>query len=304
MTIRESLELRYPNQNPHCTALREWITELCQNYIKNGLGDKNAEQRLCSNDDAQYWQQLSEVLLADQFDKARIQVAHPHEGPDFLIEHDGRKIWVEVTCPEPNGLPEEWRNHIPGRVSNLPHEEILLRWTNAISEKSKVLIRYLEKGIVRKEDAYIIAINGRLLRGFGGLFPELNGISQFPFAVEAVFCVGPIQIHIDRQTLRTVGSDHQHRPLIPKPNGAVVPADTFLDPKFAPISAIWAVDVNVNVDENLLAGQSGPLVVVHNPANPIPTNLLPAHAEYIATDHGDHFKLERRDGRLNLQSTD
>ena len=132
MKIRESLELRYPKQNPHCTALREWITDLCQNYIENRLGDKNAEQRLCSAAYAQYWQQLSEVLLADQLDKAQIQVAHRHKRPDFLIEHDGRKIWVEVTCPEPNGLPDKWRNHIPGTVFKIPYEEILLRWTNAI----------------------------------------------------------------------------------------------------------------------------------------------------------------------------
>jgi hypothetical protein len=126
-------------------------------------------------------------------------------------------------------------------------------------------------------------------------------ISQFPFAVEVVFCVGPYQIHIDRQTLQTTGTDHQHRSLIPKPNGAVVPTDTFFDPKFSPISGIWAVDGDVSVDENLLAGQSGPMVVVHNPiaAIPIPTNFLPAHAESIATDHGDHYKLERCDGRLN-----
>ena len=38
-----------------------------------GLGDGNAEQRLCSNDDHTYWQQLSEVLVADQLLKVGLQ---------------------------------------------------------------------------------------------------------------------------------------------------------------------------------------------------------------------------------------
>lgn len=187
------LELRYKNQNPKSIALRECIIDMCKKYVDNGLGDKNAEQKLCSKDDTQYWQQLSEVLLADQLAKAQIQVAHHPAGPDFLMEHNGRKVWVEVTCPEPKVLPNEWINHIPGTVASVPHEEILLRWTNPFKTKVDVLIGnpdkniigYLEKGIVCDKDAYVIAINGRLLRGFGGVFPELNGISQFPFAGRA-----------------------------------------------------------------------------------------------------------------------
>ncbi len=302
MTIRECLELRYPHRSANSIPLRERIIELCQKYIVNGHGDTNAGQKLCSKDDAQYWQQLSEVLLADQLAKAQIQITHRLAGPDFLIGHNGRKLWIEVTCPEPKGLPNEWINHIRGTPVSVPHEQILLRWTNAIKAKTDVLSGYIDKCIVNKEDAYVIAINGRLLRGFGGEFPELYGISQFPFAVEATFCIGPYQMSIDRQTLQTTGSGHQYRSSILKPNGASVPADTFLDPNFSPISAIWSVDI----DENVLAGEWRPMVVVHNPnaANPIPTNFLPAHAEYIVTNLGDHYRLEGRDGRLVLQSPD
>lgn len=97
------------------------------------------------------------------------------------------------------GLPDEWINHVSGNVVSLPHEEILLRWTSAIKEKAEKLLGradrktgeripgYIEKGIVTPSDAYVIAINGRLLRGFGGAIPELHGISQLPYAVEATF---------------------------------------------------------------------------------------------------------------------
>lgn len=178
---------------------------------------------------------------------------------------------------------------------------MLLRWTTAIKEKSEKLLGkldeaaggYLGKGVVAAEDAYVIAVNARLLRAD---WPNLEGISQFPFAVEATLCVGPFALTINRETLETIDAGHQHRPRIPKPNGAQIPADTFLDPRFKPISAIWAADI----DENQMFERTGALAVVHNPEanNPIPLGLLPAQAEYLPVSQGDEYLLDRKPGRL------
>ena len=159
-------------------------------------------------------------------------------------------------------------------------------------------IGYIEKGIVASEDAYVIAVNGRQMRS--GTFSALLGISQFPFAVEAVFAVGPYQISVNRNTMEQTGTGHQHRPLISKRKGALVPAYTFLDKRFQSISTIWAVDV----DGTSANGNSEPMDVVHNPNanNPIPIGLLPAHDEYVATSIGtEEFKLNRVEGRLKSQ---
>lgn len=304
MSLSQAISVRYPQPGEHGERLRRAVEEACAAFLASGLGDNNAEQRLSSTDNGLYWQQFSEVLLAHELQRVGLQPQHAPEGPDFLIEHQGRRMWVEVICPLPIGLPPEWVGLQLGEVGNLPHEAILLRWTAAIKEKAEKLLGnsargvrgYLEKGIVRPEDAYAIAINGRLLRDGVG-FPQLMGISQFPFAVEATFSVGPLQVHMDRDSLRAIGTDHRHRPLIAKPRGAAVPADTFLDPRFAPISAVWAVDV----DESPLLGRPSPMVVVHNPLgrSPLPPGLLPAQSEYIADDCGDGYLLNRRDGRLS-----
>jgi type I restriction enzyme S subunit len=149
---------------------------------------------------------------------------------------------------------------------------------------------------VGEHDTYVIAVNGRLLRGFGGACPELIGINQFPYAVEATVAVGPLQVQIDRETLKVVGSGHEHRTLIRRPRGADVPADTFLDPKFSPISAIWAVDV----DEILVLGEARPMVVIHNPlaSSALPRNFFPAQSEYVMKSHDDYYELQREDGSL------
>ena len=140
-------------------------------------------------------------------------------------------------------------------------------------------------------------MNGKLLRGFGGAFDAITGISQFPFAVEATFAVGPLQVHIDRETLEASELEHQRRYLIHKPVGQPVPADAFLSQRYAPVSAIWAVDI----DECSLLNGIPRMVVVHNPhaTNPMPPKVLPAQDEYIAREVDDEtYQLDRVDGRF------
>jgi hypothetical protein len=281
--------------------MREIGPTLCHNFLAKGLGDINSENRLCSLDDNTFWQQLSEVVIADQMEKVGLSLSRQSAGPDFLIEHQQKRIWVEVICPTPTGIPADWLDPPNGRAYALPHADLLLRWTSAIKEKAEKLIGkpgipqsgYLHKGYVGENDAYVIAINGRLLRAG---WPQIEGISQWPFVVEATFSVGPFALTLDRDSLDVVDRGHQHRPIIPKPNGASVPADTFLDPRFAPISAIWATDF----DEGLIIGRSQPMVVVHNPAtrNPLERNILPAFNEYVAVKGVTDYTLARYEGRL------
>jgi hypothetical protein len=83
---------------------------------------------------------------------------------------------------------------------------------------------------------------------------------------------------------------------LPKPNGSSVPADTFFDPRYAPVSGIWAVDFDVNV----LFGSRQPSILVHNHAATyrVPAGLLPVQSEYAATVGQDQYTVERKDGRL------
>lgn len=295
---------RYPGEG-RPQAIREELIKSCTDFVKSGLADSNFIQELCSGSEKRFWSRVSEALLSTCLKKIGLTPESSHGGgPDFYVFDNGRKIWIEVICPEPTRLPSEWIESELGNAISFPHEQILLRWTSAIKEKAEKLLGsldgkvkgYIEKGFVAQGDAYVIAVNGRKLRS-GNPFPELLGISQFPFAVEAVFAVGPYQIKLDRKTLKQTGDGYQHRPLITKPKGKPVPAYTFLDARFQPISAVWAVDI----DGTSAIGNSEPMAVVHNPNanNPISTGLLPAHNEYVATPIGtEKYELKRIDGNL------
>jgi len=87
---------------------------------------------------------------------------------------------------------------------------------------------------------------------------------------------------------------------IPEPKGLTVPAYTFLDPIFQPISAVWAVDI----DGTSIIGNSEDLAVIHNPnaTNPVPIGFLPVCNEHVVTAIGpDEMQLNRPEGRLKNQ---
>ncbi|MFZ5759665.1 MAG: hypothetical protein ACOY32_08570 [Thermodesulfobacteriota bacterium] len=296
--IEEYINSKFPGTHQRIVAYRQELVRVCNNFIDSGLADTNYVNRLTSGHDSTFWSCLSEAFLADRLlGKTFPDRSSIIGGPDFLVSNEDQNIWIEVICPEPCGVPSSWTTFTDG-ITNFPHESILLRWTAAIKEKSEKLLGneegtsngYLQSGIVGPNDAYVIAINGCQLRN--GPFSALSGISQFPVAAEAVFPIGPYQLTISKDTLGVVDRGHQHRPYVINRNGAHVPAYAFLDPRFNPVSAIWAVDLN----GGSIIGNSEPMVVIHNPnaINPVPVGFLPSNEEYVATPcNSDELILER-----------
>lgn len=300
--ILAHIEKRFPSEHPHTVAVRQHLASACVEFVDRGLADPKFVSELASGSNQKFWACVSEALVADRLRDKNFGARETRgEGPDFLVMAGSRRVWIEVVCPEPVHVSPNWLNPQSGGVVNFPHEEILLRWTSAIKAKAEALIGsadgkqegYLNSGVVAPDDAYVIAVNGCQLRS--GPFPALVGISQFPFAAEAVFPIGPYQLRIDRETLKVVERGHQHRPYVLNKNGAKVPAYTFLDPRFNPVSAIWAVDLN----GGSAIGNREPTAVVHNPnaTNPVPLGFLPADDEYVAVAEGDELVLSKAGAR-------
>jgi hypothetical protein len=282
------------------------LIDLHRRYSDWGLKDTKFDQDFTDGQDNHFYSYLWEMLLASHFKNIGLDISSADKGPDFRIDRSGQTIWVEAICPSPSGLPDDWlRESRPGevRVWSQPHEEMLLRWTSALKEKKEKLSGRLErdritgkevvgpgyaaKGIVGRNDAYVIAVGScRLSRS------ETNthiGISQLPFAVEAVFPVGPIEVVMSRETMETVDTRHGHRWYIRKPSGAEVPTDSFLNPDYAGVSAILGSPAGVNA----ACRSKTPIVVVHNPLaiNRLPIGILGAGEEYVAEDKGDYYEL-------------
>lgn len=294
----ECLESRYPGEGPR-SAYRQALEQVVQEFVGSGMADPKYMIEITSGSEGKFWSCLSEAFIYQRIKHLNLAArSNLGEGPDFLVHSGTTKIWIEVVCPEPSGVPNDWLNIQINQANSVPNDAILLRWTSAIKDKNEQLVGtadakdtgYLRAGIVGERDVYVIAVNGCRMRH--GPFPALHGISQFPYAVEAVFPVGPYQIKIDRHSMKKVGEGHQIRFHVPKPNGSKVPTHAFLDLNFQHVSAIWAVDFN----GASVVGNQEPSAIIFNPnsVQPLERGLLVADNEFIAVKTGcEEYTLTR-----------
>jgi type I restriction enzyme S subunit len=299
--IKPAVRRHFPGSSFRTRTMQSYLMRVCKDFVDLGLADPKFLKEITTGESAKFWAGVSEALVANLLrDQDFGQRKKIGAGPDFLIMDGSRKIWIEVVCPEPIGLSEDWltMNHLrSGRVEmiDFPHNEILLRWTSAIKAKADKLTAregagqfgYRHLGIVGPDDAYVIAVNGCLLRN--GPFPQIRGVSGHPFAAEAVFPFGARYIKYRLDTFETIGYGHQHRPHVLNKNAAMIPTYMFQDPRYNGISAIWAMDLKGET----IVGKHEPIHVIHNPqaTNPIRCGFLEADSEYVAHQEGDQFVL-------------
>ena len=292
------------NARPHFRA--EFVQKMCalfDRFHDEGLADREFAAELGRGSKATYEQRMAEMLLADELWRNGFALRSAPEGPDFYASRDGNSAWIELITPEPTGIDASWLAASGEGVFDFPHEQLSLRWTAAIKEKFEKLVGnsangkkgYLEKGIVKPHESYVIAVNQHLLCS---RFRSITGISQIPFACEVLFAVGPKQLHIDPISGSVVDSDYQHRPHVKNARSALVPSDSFFNPAFSGVSAVWAVDLMIEPyitpDPGVMLPREHLSAVAYNPSatNPIRERWLPSQSHWRVTMGADHYTVE------------
>lgn len=276
---------------PQNRTAQSHFEELLSAYQRSGLAPPNLADEVTGGEDGKFWAHVWEAMLYRHLAALGFRFRHDRVkkagqlGPDFGILHEEKTIWIEAVTPSPEGIPSEYLE--PPRVGEVrlrtkPHEEMLLRWTAVLKDKRDKLARYVERDIITTADCTIIAINSCRLSDFPG---DDLGISQLPFAVEAVFPVGPLGIPISSDGQPDGDAIRIPRHAIRKRTGVEVPTANFLDPRYANVSAIIGCNRRHMIDGGLV------LTVVHNPLAkaPAPRAILGENTEYVADDQGDHY---------------
>ncbi|WP_425158362.1 hypothetical protein [Candidatus Binatus sp.] len=269
------------------------LVELLSAYQDSGLAPPNLESEVAPGDDGKLWGHVWEAMLYRHllnlgFKPQTAGVTKAGQrGPDFGIMHQGIRIWIEAVTPAPNGIPSDYleppkRGVV--RVRRVPQEERLLRWTSVLSDKRKKLEYYRTQNIINATDCTVIAVNSCRLQDYA--MNDL-GISGLPFAVEAVFPIGPIAFPITTEGEPAGDPINITRYTIQKPNKSEVRTGNFLDPNYSNVSAImgcWQKDMLRNGID---------LTAVHNPLATVslPRAILGANKEYVADQEGDHYML-------------
>jgi hypothetical protein len=287
------------------TWTEEYHLGLWRQYSSSGLADRHFEKEITSGDDQRMWQRIWEMIVYRLLVQSGHTPSSGENGPDFCVTIGNRKVFIECTAPEPTGLPAEWLAPFDwssgkAECSEVPFTEILLRWTSAIKEKYDKLEGpvdrrnghrrrergYRGQGIVGDTDCYVIAIDGRMLLRNRNL---AEGNSRFPFAVEAVFPIGPVGFPITQEGKIGKHGKHTLRFSVKNRNNANVPTDNFLNPEYAGVSAVigctseWAYLSDFKV------------AIAHNPAPraDLPMKMLQGRGDdYVARRTGpDEYEL-------------
>jgi type I restriction enzyme S subunit len=275
------------------TAYDTYLRPMIDTFSKSAAADQNYLDALAGGDEGQFWSRAWEAMLHARLIGLGWTVSGKGAGPDFEVQTPGGAVLVEATVPSPDGIPDYWLK--PPATGNFPSNEILLRWTSSLADKRKKQVDDIAKKNASEDVPYVLAINARRL----GYHSTENGITGWPFAVEATFPVGPVAAKIDPETGKLGDPYQSYRFSIPKTSGASVPTSNFIDPTYECVSALIGCSQFYADDATHAAHGGQPrYLVVHNPLakHPLPANWLPKSVEYVATKTSDdEYTLTRSD---------
>lgn len=230
--VVEALWVRYqPSQDPH------FLTDARQHFLQR------------------FWEMYLFVTLQERGMNPQKGQAL---GPDFFLEIEGRRYWVEAIAPD-GGVGEDRvpvHHDPPGEVivRDVPKREILLRYTQALAAKRDKWLGWLARGVVAPSDGYLVAIDGRGCNDFH------DGV--IPLFIEAFLPFGHLTLLINQNTGKTEDRYFQHSDTIHKQNQAPVSTAPLLEEGYAPVTAVLHSLVDcANHPEAL--GED--FVVLHNP---------------------------------------
>ncbi len=198
------------------------------------FADPNFKEIFAHQPHERFWEMYLGAQLLSM--GCKLQPKSSADGPDFNFKLGEINVWVEAIAPGEG----EGDDRVPtldehGKTPNkrIPDEKIILRFTNAITEKFNKFQGYIGQGLVSGRDARIIAINGGNieLHYFGFDYP-------FPLICKAVYEIGPYTVRLDVKSGQIVDEGLTKREEIIKKSKSPVPTGFFVDPKYSSISGI------------------------------------------------------------------
>jgi len=246
--------------------LRKRIVELFR--FLDGLEDPHFEQQLDRDAHARLW----EMMLAKILNSGGYELKSADDGPDFVIERAGKRIFIEAICPGPGdeGNPNSVPPILYGApiFHDIPVAKIVLRIRGALEEKKRKFAQYLAQGIVSVGDICTIAVNTSKIGRASGLWP--------PIVLRATHGLGNPYV-VFTQGEGAVEEGIEECKSIAKVDGQAIDTTFFLSDENSLISAVLCSDCSFSSLAFDLFGES---MLIHNPNASVP--LRPGFLERIA----------------------
>ena len=200
-------------------------------------------------------------------------------GPDLLIVVGGVRYWIEAVAPKrgegADRVPEmDWGSKEARRA---PHDQIQLRYANAMSEKAGKWPRWVQEGRVQAGDGYLIALNGRGCNDFFDGTP--------PLFVRSCVGIGHPAMALDPITGKIVDAYYTYSDSITKKSGKPVSTAPFFQSEYSHVSGVIHCFADCwHRPASLLEGME----FLHNPQAdfPLPGSTLSGLRQFWVSDQG------------------
>jgi hypothetical protein len=122
-----------------------------------------------------------------------VSTSSQDDRPDLFLDLASTKVWFEAVAPKPGTKSDAIPEPVANGVQDLPMRECLLRLTQAITAKREAANSYIQRRIVSKNDAFVVAVSGCALNQFGSLldWPQ-------PVLLRVLVGAGDLTIPLDR----------------------------------------------------------------------------------------------------------
>jgi hypothetical protein len=291
-----------PQLVPRLVAVYTWFSGA-------GLAERKFEAAIEAGHDPEYPQNLAEMLVAYRLHQAgfALQRSPRKGGPDFVVTKDGTSVQSEVITPQPLPKVAEYLNRptVGTFAITVPLQDFLMNWTKGIAAKVKQLLGddqtkgWREKKLVDEALPFVIAVNGCLFAtglDDGFFRPPLGG---HPWAATGLYALSDPTIRFDRNTGQRLWAGFEYRKELARGDKGPIPLDTFLDPTYGPISAVWAMSLDdfdlLHDAPEVLPRQRYASAVLHNPNASVPLAVqhLPAFEEWMVMPVTDGYAVTK-----------
>ena len=229
---------------------------------------------------ARFWEMYLTVSLLEN--NHNVQPQNKTEGADVLIKNsDSKRVWIEATAAKQGTGADAVPDIKFCVVQSVPEDEMILRLTNAFSDKYETYQSYTDKQTITEDEPYVIAIS----KGQNASYPD----AEVPLALKFLFGVHYLRIRKKKDGTKV--TERTSRRALYKKNGAEVPIQHFLREEYRSISAVIYCD---NTFPNHPDQAGSDLYLIHNPlaTNPLPENFLGFGTEYMVD--GEKFIYQDR----------
>ncbi len=193
-------------------------------------------QRQILADDDKFYSLTWELILGAKLleNGYRLERSINDNRPDLCLVWEGKRIWIECCLPtggapsKPHSVTETVSD---GESHKVAPDKSILRCTQALSEKKRQHLRWIDNGVCNQDEPFLIALNGRNLK------LEIYN-SSLPQILRALYGTGDQYHDFDSKDAEYTKSGFRFKPEIAKSEAATVSTTFFLEKANGHISGV------------------------------------------------------------------